>query len=79
MKKRKTARKGRRRRKVKCPAVFGSVGNYAEDVARFVEAQGGWVRPDLKAQAEACQARIEAAGYTWDQSRGLWRIDNVSD
>ena len=64
----------RGKRKKSAPVdVSGSVGGYAEGVARFVEQQGGWVDPNLKAQAEACQARIDALGYVWDAQRGLWR------
>ncbi len=61
------------RTKVKHIVPAGPVKNYAEEVAQYVEKQGGWKDPNLERQALDCQARIEALGYEWDYARGLWR------
>lgn len=44
-----------------------------KEIESYIRTAGGFEMPDLRANAEACQRRIEALGYEWDYQRELWR------
>jgi len=69
---RRTRPVGRTRSEVLRSMLKPTPATLRAEVTAYIEAAGGFVRPQLLASALACQARAEAQGFQWDDNRGLW-------